>query len=564
MHDLKRRYKESSSEGIREWLENFMTFKVCSSCNGKRLNQVAMSIKINDLNIVDVTGKSIKDSYNFFENLKLSAMEKKISEQIIKELKARLKFLINVGLDYLTLDRKASTLSGGEAQRIRLATQIGSMLVGVLYILDEPTIGLHQRDNDRLISTLIDLRDIGNTLIVVEHDENVIRSADYVVELGPGAGVHGGQIVAQGTPKEIEENANSLTGRFLAGTNEIPIPAERRKGNGTEIKITKASLHNLKNINVTIPLGKMILITGVSGSGKSTLINEVLYPVLFNKINRVKQTVEGYKDIKGIENIDKVICIDQSPIGRTPRSNPATYVGVFTHIRDLFANLEESKMRGYKPGRFSFNVRGGRCEHCQGDGQIQIEMHFLPDVYITCEVCKGMRYNKETLEVKLKGHSIAEILDMTVEQALTVFDKFPPIKRKLATLNDVGLSYIKLGQSSITLSGGEAQRVKLALELSKRDTGKTLYILDEPTTGLHFADVKQLVNVLNALVDQGNSMIIIEHNLDIIKIADHIIDLGPEGGDRGGDIIAEGTPEEIINNKNSFTGQYLKKILLKK
>lgn len=563
MNEMKRRYRESSSIGVKEWMEGFMTFKGCSECNGKRLNNIALSVKINNKNIVDVTDLSVKECKNFFETLKLNSIEQKISEQIIKELKARLKFLVDVGLEYLTLERKAATLSGGEAQRIRLATQIGSKLVGVLYILDEPTIGLHQRDNDRLLSTLRELRDIGNTLIVVEHDENVIRSANYVVELGPGAGVHGGEIVAQGTPKEIERNEKSITGKFLAGTNEIPVPKMRREGNDHELILTGANLHNLKNIDIKIPLGKLTVVTGVSGSGKSTLINDILFPVLLNTLNKGKRDEKGYKEIKGVKYLDKVICIDQSPIGRTPRSNPATYIGLFTHIRDLFADLVESKTRGYKPGRFSFNVRGGRCEHCQGDGEIKIEMHFLPDVYIRCDVCKGARYNKETLEIKFKEKSIADILNMTVEEALNVFEKHPSIKRKLTTLNEVGLGYIKLGQSSLTLSGGEAQRVKLALELSKKQTGRTIYILDEPTTGLHFNDVKQLVNVLNKLVDQGNTMIIIEHNLDIIKIADYIIDLGPEGGDNGGRIIAEGSPEEVIKNKESYTAKYLKKVMLK-
>ncbi len=564
MNEMKRRYRESTSQGVRDWMESFMTFRGCSECNGKRLNKIALSVKINKINIVDITEFSVKESKHFFDNLKLSDVQAKISEQIIKELKARLRFLIDVGLEYLTLDRKAATLSGGEAQRIRLATQIGSRLVGVLYILDEPTIGLHQRDNDRLLSTLNDLRDIGNTLIVVEHDEHVIRSADYVVELGPGAGLHGGKIVTKGTPEEIEKDEKSLTGKFLAGINEIPVPDKRREGNGHEIELIGAKLHNLKSINIKIPLGKMTLVTGVSGSGKSTLINDILFPVLMNALNKGKREEKGYKEIKGIKHLDKVINIDQSPIGRTPRSNPATYVGLFTHIRDLFANLPESKVRGYKPGRFSFNVRGGRCEHCQGGGEIKIEMHFLPDIYIRCDVCKGERYNRETLEIKFKGYSIAQILNMSVEEALTVFEKYPPIKRKLSTLNDVGLGYIKLGQSSLTLSGGEAQRVKLSLELSKRQTGKTIYILDEPTTGLHFADVKQLVSVLDKLVDQGNTMIIIEHNLDIIKIADYIIDLGPEGGDKGGTIVVEGSPEQVIQNSSSHTAKYLKKVLKKK
>ncbi len=563
--DLKRRYKESVSEGVREWLESYMTVQTCSECGGKRLNKIALSVKIQDKNIIDVTSMSVKECFDFFDSLKLNKTEQKIAEQIIKELKSRLRFLIDVGLEYLTLERKAGTLSGGEAQRIRLATQIGSRLVGVLYILDEPTIGLHQRDNDRLLSTLFDLRDIGNTLVVVEHDEHVIRSADYVVELGPGAGEHGGTIVAQGTPLEIQRNDESITGKFLSGKNQIPVPEKRRPGNGNFVIIKGAKLHNLKNIDVEIPLGKMIVVTGVSGSGKSTLVNDILYPVLFNELNKGNADIpEAYDGIEGIENLDKVINIDQCPIGRTPRSNPATYVGVFSFIRDVFAQLEESKVRGYKPGRFSFNVKGGRCEHCEGDGEIKIEMHFLPDVYVKCDVCKGRRYNQETLDIKYKGYSIADVLEMTVENALALFDKHHPIKRKLSTLNDVGLGYIKLGQSSLTLSGGEAQRVKLALELSKKQTGKTLYILDEPTTGLHFADVKQLAGVLTKLVDQGNSMIIIEHNLDIIKMADHIIDLGPEGGDRGGNVIVEGRPEEIIRNKTSHTARYLKDIISKK
>lgn len=561
INDLRRRLRESMSQGIREWLESFMTVQVCPECNGKRLNKMSLSILINNKNIIDVTSLSVKDCYDFFDKINLNQVQQKISEQVIKEIKARLKFLIDVGLDYLSLDRKAATLSGGEAQRIRLATQIGSRLVGVLYILDEPTIGLHQRDNDRLLSTLFELRDIGNTLVVVEHDENVIKSADHIVELGPGAGVHGGYIIAQGTSNEIKENPSSVTGRFLSGKEIISIPEKRRDGNGKTLTIKGASLHNLKNVTASFPLGKMIVITGVSGSGKSTLINDILYTAVSSKLNKGEIEIKYFESIEGLNHIDKVINIDQSPIGRTPRSNPATYVGVFSFIRDLFASLEAAKVRGYKPGRFSFNVKGGRCEHCQGDGEIKIEMHFLPDVYIKCDVCKGKRYNKETLEIKYKGYSIADVLDLTVEEALTLFDKQPAIKRKLETLKEVGLGYIKLGQSSTTLSGGEAQRVKLALELSKRETGKTLYLLDEPTTGLHFADVKQLVSVLNKLVDMGNTMIIIEHNMDIIKIADHIIDMGPEGGDRGGKIVAEGTPEEIMNCKESYTAIYLKEVL---
>lgn len=559
--DLERRYRESTSDYIRQWLESFMTTKLCKSCEGKRLDKIPLSIKIMDKNIHTITTFSVKECYDFIQNLKLTDNQKIIAEQIVKELRSRLKFLIDVGLEYLTLDRKAATLSGGEAQRIRLATQIGSRLVGVLYVLDEPTIGLHQRDNDRLLSTLFELRDIGNTLVIVEHDEQVIRSADYVVELGPGAGEHGGMVVATGTPKEIEDNKDSITGKFLSGVTEIEIPKVRRSGNGKTLKLWGAKLHNLKDVDVEIPLGKMTVVTGVSGSGKSTLINDILYPVLSNKLNRSKLDEEGFREIEGIEGLDKVINIDQSAIGRTPRSNPATYVGVFNDIRNLFASLEESKVRGYGPGRFSFNVKGGRCEHCQGDGEIKIEMNFLPDVYIKCDVCKGLRYNKETLQVKYKNHSISDILAMTVENACELFDKHPSIKRKLETIKEVGLGYIRLGQSSLTLSGGEAQRVKLSLELSKRGTGKTIYILDEPTTGLHFADVKQLLTVLNKLVDQGNTMLIIEHNLDVIKIADHIIDLGPEGGDRGGNIIFSGVPEEIVNCKESYTGRYLKPIL---
>ena len=561
--DLKRRYKESTSQHVRNWMESFMTVQTCPSCNGKRLGNIPLSRKINDKNIYELTTNSVIQCINYFKNLKLTENQIMISEQILKELNNRLRFLSDVGLDYLTLERKAATLSGGEAQRIRLATQIGSKLVGVLYILDEPTIGLHQRDNDKLLSTLFELRDIGNTLVIVEHDEQVIRSADFVVELGPGAGEHGGEIIATGTPLDIEKNERSITGHFLSGKNEITIPESRRYGDGTELKLFGANLHNVKNLDISFPLKKMIVVTGVSGSGKSTLINDILFPILHNKLNRGAKEEVGFERIEGLENLDKVINIDQSPIGRTPRSNPATYVGVFTPIRDLFSSLEESRVRGYKSGRFSFNVKGGRCEHCQGDGEIKIEMHFLPDVYIKCEVCKGTRYNKETLEVKYKGYSISDVLNMTVEKACEVFDKHPQISKKLETLKDVGLGYIKLGQSSLTLSGGEAQRVKLSLELSKRNTGKTIYILDEPTTGLHFADVKQLVAVLNSLVEQGNSMIIIEHNLDIIKIADYIIDLGPEGGDKGGSVIAKGTPEEIINSSVSYTAKYLKEILKK-
>lgn len=563
MNDLKRRHRESSSNGVRDWLEGFMTIQECSACHGKRLNNVALSVLINDVNIHDFSCLSVSKALEFIDNLQLSEQQLEIGKQIIIEIKARLKFLNDVGLGYLTLERKAATLSGGEAQRIRLATQIGSKLVGVLYILDEPTIGLHQRDNDRLLSTLLELRDLGNTLIVVEHDEIVIRSADYVVELGPGAGEHGGRIVAEGLPQEIIDNKESLTGQYLAGYREIEVPVERRKGNGNYLTVKNAVLHNLKDITVNFPLGKMIVITGVSGSGKSTLINDILYPVLHNKLNRGKAEIKSDAEIEGIEHLDKVINIDQSPIGRTPRSNPATYVGLFTYIRELFAEMEESKVRGYKPGRFSFNVKGGRCENCSGDGEIKIEMHFLPDVYVKCDTCNGKRYNRDTLDVKYKGYSIADVLAMTVEEALELFSKHPKIRKKLETLMNVGLGYIKLGQSALTLSGGEAQRVKLSLELSKRQTGKTLYILDEPTTGLHFADVHQLTVVLNDLVNQGNTMIIIEHNLDIIKQADYIVDLGPEGGEFGGNIVARGTPEDIVNCKESFTGKYLRTMLEK-
>ncbi|MDC7124267.1 MAG: excinuclease ABC subunit UvrA, partial [Spirochaetales bacterium] len=560
--ELKRRYLESSSNYIKEWLENFMRQNKCSACGGKRLRPESLSVKIAGKNIHDVTLLSVKDAYEFFNNLEMTETEKKISSQIMKEILARLSFMMNVGLEYLDLERKAATLSGGEAQRIRLATQIGSSLVGVLYILDEPSIGLHQRDNQRLIDTLLHLRDIGNTLIVVEHDEQTIRTADYVVDLGPGAGVHGGYITAKGTVDEILENENSLTGKYLSGKLTIEVPEKRREGNGKFIEIKGAREHNLKNINVKFPLGKFIVITGVSGSGKSTLMGDILYPVLNNKINRTEKKFGNFKEITGIENIDKIINIDQSPIGRTPRSNPATYIGVFTHIRELFASLPESKARGYKAGRFSFNVKGGRCEQCQGDGTKKIEMHFLSDVYVTCDLCHGKRFNRETLEVRYKGKNIYEVLEMTAEEALDFFTHIPKIKKKLQTLCDVGLEYIKLGQSALTLSGGEAQRVKLALELSKRNTGKTFYIIDEPTTGLHFADVKKLLEVLQILVDKGNTIALIEHNLDVIKQADHIIDLGPEGGENGGTIIATGTPEEVSKVEKSYTGYYLQEVLV--
>jgi excinuclease ABC subunit A len=504
---------------------------------------------------------SVSDSLKFFQMVKLSKTEQSIAHQILKEINARLGFMKNVGLDYLSLERRAATLSGGEAQRIRLATQIGSSLMGVLYILDEPSIGLHQRDNQRLIDTLIQLRDLGNTLIVVEHDEQTLRVADHIVDLGPGAGVHGGRVVAQGTPKEIMRVKESLTGSYLAGSLRMEIPKIRRKGNGQKIFLKGVSEHNLKNIDVESPLGIFTCITGVSGSGKSTLLSYVLYPALYNRIIGSNYAEGSYRELIGAENIDKVIDIDQSPIGRTPRSNPITYVGGFTPIRELFTSLPESKARGYKPGRFSFNVRGGRCEHCEGDGTIKIEMNFLPDVYITCEICRGRRFNRETLDIRYKGKNIADILDMTIEEAAEFFAPIPQVARKMDTLLSVGLGYVKLGQSALTLSGGEAQRVKLALELSKRSTGKTLYILDEPTTGLHFADVKQLMEVIQRLVDQGNTVLMIEHNLDVLLQADHIIDLGPEGGDRGGEVVATGTPEEVAEWTPSYTGNYINELL---
>lgn len=508
---------------------------------------------------MEVTDFSVNELVEYIENINLSEKQKFIAHEILKEIRGRAIFLRDVGLDYLNLSRKAGTLSGGEAQRIRLATQIGSALVGVLYVLDEPSIGLHQRDNDRLIKTLRHLTDIGNTLIVVEHDEDTMRECDYIVDIGPGAGVHGGQIVAQGTLEEILDNPNSITGQYLSGKKEIQIPEITREGNGNFIEIVKANENNLKNINVKFPLGKFTCITGVSGSGKSTLINDILYKGIASKINKLRDRPGKHKEIKGIENIDKIINIDQSPIGRTPRSNPATYTGVFDMIRDLFASTNEAKARGYQKGRFSFNIKGGRCEACKGDGIIKIEMHFLPDVYVPCEVCKGERYNRETLQVKYKDKTIADVLDMNVEEALKFFENIPNIKRKLETLMDVGLSYIKLGQPSTQLSGGEAQRIKLATELSKRPTGKTLYILDEPTTGLHMADVDKLIQVLQKLADTGNSIVVIEHNLDVIKTCDYIIDLGPEGGDKGGKIVATGTPEEVSKVEGSYTGKFLKK-----
>jgi len=557
IRNLERRYKQTDSTYIRTWIEGFMNMKPCPVCKGARLRPEVLAVRIRDKNIQDVTKMSVKEAAEFFTKLDLTAREKTISNQIMKEVRERLGFLVNVGLDYLTLDRNAGTLSGGEAQRIRLATQIGSQLVGVLYILDEPSIGLHQRDNRKLIETLDRLRNLGNTVVVVEHDHETIESADWVIDLGPGAGRSGGEIVAAGTPKAVGANKKSLTGDYLSGRKYIPVPIKRRAGNGTILELQGARGNNLKDVSVKIPLGIFNVVTGVSGSGKSTLINETLYRILSREINRSKNQPLQFRKLLGLQHVDKVIDIDQSPIGRTPRSNPATYTGLFTDIRDLFTQTQEAKVRGYKPGRFSFNVKGGRCEACQGDGIIKIEMHFLPDVYVTCEVCKGKRYNRETLEVKYKGLSIAEVLDLTVEQALEFFQHIPSLKRKLQTLNDVGLGYIHLGQQATQLSGGEAQRVKLATELSRVATGRTIYILDEPTTGLHFEDVKMLLGVLNRLVDMGNTVIVIEHNLDVIKTADYIIDIGPEGGDAGGRIIATGTPEEVAKNGDSYTGKFL-------
>ena len=557
--NLERRYRETNSEYSRDKIEEYMAETPCPKCKGARLKKEVLSVLVDGKNIMEVTDFSVNELVEYIENINLSEKQKFIAHEILKEIRGRAIFLRDVGLDYLNLSRKAGTLSGGEAQRIRLATQIGSALVGVLYVLDEPSIGLHQRDNDRLIKTLRHLTDIGNTLIVVEHDEDTMRECDYIVDIGPGAGVHGGQIVAQGTLEEILDNPNSITGQYLSGKKEIQIPEITREGNGNFIEIVKANENNLKNINVKFPLGKFTCITGVSGSGKSTLINDILYKGIASKINKLRDRPGKHKEIKGIENIDKIINIDQSPIGRTPRSNPATYTGVFDMIRDLFASTNEAKARGYQKGRFSFNIKGGRCEACKGDGIIKIEMHFLPDVYVPCEVCKGDRYNRETLQVKYKDKTIADVLDMNVEEALKFFENIPNIKRKLETLMDVGLSYIKLGQPSTQLSGGEAQRIKLATELSKRPTGKTLYILDEPTTGLHMADVDKLIQVLQKLADTGNSIVVIEHNLDVIKTCDYIIDLGPEGGYKGGKIVATGTPEEVSKVEGSYTGKFLKK-----
>ena len=555
-----RRYRETGSDTMKQEYESFMRITPCPSCKGQRLKPEALAVTVGDKNIHEVTSMSIECLQEFLNHLELTPTQQIIGEQVLKEIRARVGFLVNVGLDYLTLARATGTLSGGEAQRIRLATQIGSGLVGVAYILDEPSIGLHQRDNDKLLATLKHLRDLGNTLIVVEHDEDTMRAADCVVDIGPGAGEHGGQLVAMGTAEEIMQNPKSITGQYLSGKLQIPVPSVRRKPAGF-LTIRKAAENNLKNIDVKIPLGIMTCVTGVSGSGKSSLVNEILYKSLARKLNRARIIPGKHKCIEGVEQLDKVIDIDQSPIGRTPRSNPATYTGVFDQIRDLFAATADAKARGYKKGRFSFNVKGGRCEACSGDGILKIEMHFLPDVYVPCEVCHGKRYNRETLEVKYKGKSIYDVLNMTVEEALEFFDHVPSIKRKIQTLYDVGLSYIRLGQPSTELSGGEAQRIKLASELSKRSTGKTIYILDEPTTGLHFADVHKLIEILQRLSEGGNTVVVIEHNLDVIKTADYIIDIGPEGGDKGGTVIAKGTPEEVAANPFSYTGQYVSKYL---
>ncbi|MGM0954079.1 MAG: excinuclease ABC subunit UvrA [Pseudomonadota bacterium] len=562
--NLERRYRETESQSIREELARNLSTQPCKSCGGSRLRSAARNVFIEERNLPDVAHLPVGEAHEYFTHLTLPGRRGEIAEKILKEVRQRLQFLVNVGLQYLTLERSADTLSGGEAQRIRLASQIGAGLVGVMYILDEPSIGLHQRDNDRLLSTLTHLRDLGNTVIVVEHDEDAIRAADYVIDIGPGAGIHGGHIVGKGTPAEIIANPDSLTGQYLSGEKEIAIPDKRNKGSGKQLVLSGATGNNLQDVTLKLPLGIMTCVTGVSGSGKSTLINSTLYPVAAAKLNKATTLNHApYTNLKGLDHLDKVIDIDQSPIGRTPRSNPATYTGLFTPIRELFAGTQEARSRGYKPGRFSFNVKGGRCEACQGDGVIKVEMHFLPDIYVPCDVCKGKRYNRETLEVRYKGKNIHEVLDMTVEEGREFFDAVPFLARKLQMLMDVGLSYIRLGQSAVTLSGGEAQRVKLAKELSKRDTGKTLYILDEPTTGLHFYDIQQLLTVLQRLRDHGNTVVVIEHNLDVIKTADWIIDLGPEGGSGGGEIIAEGTPEDVAQIEASHTGYYLKPILEK-
>lgn len=562
--NMQRRYSETESDFVRtEIFSKYMSTKTCPTCHGKRLKKEALSVLVNDKSIMDITAMSVEQAVKFFDNIKLTEKEKTISKVILKEIKARLNFLNNVGLSYLSLDRQSSTLSGGESQRIHLATQIGSGLTGVLYVLDEPSIGLHQRDNTMLLKTLTTLRDLGNTLIVVEHDEDTMRTADYLIDLGPGAGVHGGQVVASGTPKEVMKVKNSVTAQYLNGKLSIPVP-KRKKTNGKWLSIKGASQFNLKNINVDIPLGLFVCVTGVSGSGKSTLVHEILYKSLAQKFYRAKEVPGKNKGIEGLENIDKVVIVDQSPIGRTPRSNPVTYTGAFSLIRDLFAQTPQAKARGYMPGRFSFNVKGGRCENCQGDGTLQIEMQFLPDIFVKCDVCGGRRFNEETLQIKYKGKNIDEVLNMTVEESVKFFENIPKLHKILSTLNDVGLGYIKIGQSSTTLSGGEAQRIKLATELSRRSTGRTLYILDEPTTGLHFADIAKLLDVLHKLVYAGNTVLVIEHNLDVIKTADWIIDLGPEGGDGGGKVVGCGTPEKIMTIEKSYTGQFLRKLIYKK
>ncbi len=560
-NNLMRRYKETDSEMMKAELAKYMKNVPCSACGGKRLKPEALAVTIGGINIDEMTNMSVGKLKSFIYGLELTHTERLIADRILKEICARLDFLVDVGLDYLTLSRSAATLSGGESQRIRLATQIGSGLTGVLYILDEPSIGLHQKDNERLLSSLKKLRDLGNTLIVVEHDDETMRSADYIVDIGPGAGVHGGEVIAAGSVEDIIGSERSITGKYLSGEYEIKTPAARRSGNGEHIFVKGARQNNLNNLDIEIPLGTLTCITGVSGSGKSSFVNEILYPALSNRLMNSRLKEGRYTSIEGVENLDKVICIDQSPIGRTPRSNPATYTGVFSPIRELFATLPDAKSRGYSAGRFSFNVSGGRCEHCSGDGMIKIEMHFLPDIYVPCDVCKGARYNRETLEVRYKGKNISEVLDMTIEEAVVFFENIPKIRNKISTLNDVGLGYVKLGQSSTTLSGGEAQRVKLATELSRRSTGKTLYILDEPTTGLHTHDVSKLLAILQRLVEHGNSVVVIEHNLDVIKVADYILDLGPDGGDKGGNIIGTGTPEQIAVTEGSYTGEFLKKIL---
>ena len=561
INNLERRFRETQSNWIKEEIESYMSAIPCDKCHGRRLSPESLSVTVGGINISEFCDKSITEALEFVNDLKLTDREMFIAASILKEIKERLGFLKSVGLEYLTLSRSSGTLSGGESQRIRLATQIGSSLMGVLYILDEPSIGLHQRDNDKLLGTLCHLRDLGNTVIVVEHDEDTMLAADHIIDIGPGAGVHGGNVVFNGKVADILKSEDSITGQYLSGRRKVEVPEKRRKGNGKKLKIIGAAQNNLKNINVDIPLGELVCVTGVSGSGKSSLINEILYKYLASHLNGAKTKPGKFKDIKGVEELDKVIQINQSPIGRTPRSNPATYTGLFTDIRELYASTQDAKIRGFNAGRFSFNVKGGRCEACQGDGILKIEMHFLPDIYVPCDVCKGKRYNRETLEIRYKGKSISDVLDMTVEEGLEFFSNIPKIRRKLQTLQEVGLGYIKIGQPSTTLSGGEAQRVKLATELSKRSTGRTIYILDEPTTGLHIADVHMLINVLQKLVDSGNTVVVIEHNLDLIKTADHIIDIGPEGGNNGGTIVAQGTPEKITTVEASYTGQYLKKYL---